>query len=109
MPGPASQSLGNISLDMILNVTLSPATIATVTVAEQTFAVAGLLVGDMVVVNKPTAQAGIGIAGSRVVSAGVLGISFVNPTAGTLTPTASEIYRVAISRCENTIPPSGIS
>lgn len=70
------------------------AAVATITTAEQTVACAGLNVGDVVVVNKPTAQAGLGIVGARVSAKDTLAITFGNPTAGSITPTASEIYKV---------------
>ena len=70
------------------------AAVATITTAEQTVSVPGLNVGDAVFVNKPTHQAGLGIAGARVSAKDTLAITFVNPTAGGITPTASEIYKV---------------
>src|SRR5712691_6459698 len=61
---------------------LSPALVAANTTAEQTFTVTGLAVGDVVIsVNKPTAQAGLGIVGWRVSAANTLAITFSNNTA----------------------------
>lgn len=77
------------------NATLSPALVAANTTAEQTFAVAGLAVNDVVTVNKPTAQAGLGIVGARVSGAGTLAITFANVTAAGITPTAAEVYQIA--------------
>jgi len=62
------------------------------TTAEQTVTVAGLKVGDRVIVNKPTAQAGIGVAGARVSAADTLAITFVNSTASGVTSTAAESW-----------------
>lgn len=73
---------------------LSPAQVAANTTAEQTFTVTGLAVGDYVNVNKPTAQAGLGIVGTRVSAANTLAITFSNNTASPITPTASETYQV---------------
>lgn len=73
--------------------TLTPASVATLTTAEQTFVVTGLVAGSPVWVNKPSAQAGLGIVGARVSSANNLAITFLNTTAGTLTP-ASEVYTI---------------
>jgi hypothetical protein len=73
---------------------LSPAIVATITTAEQIFPCNGLAVGDFVHVSKPTAQAGLGIAGARVTSANNIGITFVNPTAAGITPTAAETYLI---------------
>lgn len=78
-------------------VTLSPTAVGPATCAEETFAVTNLGTADVILsVTKPTAQAGLGIAGARVASAGTIGINFVNPTAGTIMPTASQVYEIAI-------------
>ena len=100
----AAQSYGVVALRNIGNyqtVTLTPASVATKTTAEQLFTVTGLRAGEVVIVNKPTSQAGLDVVGARVVTtttAGVvtnqLGITFANFTAGTLTPTAGEAYAV---------------
>lgn len=75
------------------------AQVNTVTAPEQSVTANGLLAADIVMgVSKPTAQAGLGIAGYRIVSANTIGITFVNPTAGNITPTASEKYSVSIYR-----------
>lgn len=101
MPGPADYSLGNVKLAMMLAVTLSPASVANATSAEQTFPVPGLCVNDIVTVNKPTAQAGLGIVGSRVSASNVLAITFMNATSATITPTASQVYLVSVVRGSN--------
>lgn len=105
-PGPATTTtnntgggVGNISLDVLLQAALSPAQVAANTTAEQTFTVTGLAVGDLVsAINKPTAQAGLGIVGQRVSAANTLAITFSNNTAAGITPTASEVYTFKISR-----------
>ena len=74
--------------------TLSPAAVGAATTAEQTFTVTGLAVGDVVFVNKPSAQAGLGIVGARVSAANTLAITFANVTVASITPTASEVYRI---------------
>lgn len=78
--------------------TASPAQVAANTTAEQTFTVTGLLAGDVVFVNKPTSQAGLGIAGVRVSAANTIAVTFVNATASPITPTASETYQVGVIR-----------
>jgi len=77
-----------------LAVTLSPVAVAANTTAEQTFTVTGVAVGDVVYVSKPTAQAGLGIVNVRASAANQIGITFSNNTAGSITPTASEVYQV---------------
>ena len=98
-----SYVLGNLPKQAIISVTLSPALVAVNTSAEQTFTVNGLEAGDHVVVNKPTAQAGLGVVGFRVSAANTLAITFGNFTAGTITPTASEVYTILLSRPDRTI------
>lgn len=83
-----------IPASMLLTPTLSPAAVGPNASAEQQFAVAGVGAGAAVAVNKPTAQAGLIITGARAVSAGVIGITFANLTAATITPTAAEVYKV---------------
>jgi hypothetical protein len=91
-------AFGNIQLDALLSVVLSPVAVAANTTAEQTFTVTGLIVGDFVNVVKPTAQAGIGIVNSRVSAANTLAITFANATVGSITPTASEAYVLNVTR-----------
>lgn len=106
-PGPASSStntsqapISNIQELVVLQVNVGIlAAVATITTAEQSVAVTGLLITDTIVgVSKPTAQAGLGIAGYRVSGAGTLGITFVNPTAASITPTSAEVYMVTVAR-----------
>ncbi len=80
---------------LVSAVTLSPASVGANTTAEQIFAVTGVLATDVVMaINKPTAQAGLGIVGMRVSSAGNVGITFANVTASPIVPTASESYLI---------------
>lgn len=94
----ASQAYGVVALrglgSFALTATLTPAAVAANTSVEQTFPVTGLQVGNLVQVNKPTAQAGLDIGGCRVVSNNVLGITFMNVTAAAITPTAAEVYNI---------------
>lgn len=104
-PGPAvtsgnQTSLGftNTVFDVWIGSTLSPSAVSANTTAEQTFTVTGLVVGDLVSVIKPTSQAGLGVVGSRVSAANTLAITFSNNTAGSITPTASEVYALNVTR-----------
>lgn len=90
--------IGNVKEVAIVDLVLSPASVANATSAEQTFTLTGVLTGDFVYVNKPTAQAGLGIVGSRVSASNVIGITFGNFTAATITPTSSETYVVYVAR-----------
>lgn len=76
------------------SIIISPASVAANTTAEQIFPCANVKVGDYVDVNKPTAQAGLGICGVRVTSAGNIGITFQNNTAAAIGPSPGETYIV---------------
>lgn len=73
---------------------LTPVLITANTTAEQTFTVTGLTTTDVVNVNKPTAQAGLGIVGVRVSAANTLAITYSNNTGASITPTAAETYKI---------------
>lgn len=115
-PGPNNATpdfpqspIGNVWKIGSFTVTLSPSSVANATSAEQTFTMTGLLTTDYVYVNKPTAQAGLGIVGARVSAADTLAITFMNATAATITPTASQSYIVHVVRVQPnwTAPASG--
>lgn len=110
-PDTVQNAVGNIWKQGIFNLKLSPVAVAANTVAEQTFTATGigLLVGDGVDVSKPTTQAGLGIVNARVSAADTLAVAFVNATASSITPTASEVYQVTVVRVQPnwTAPASG--
>lgn len=84
--------------------TLTPALIASLTTAEQALTVGtaagwGPLAADfLAAINKPTAQAGIGLHNSRISAACTLQMVFSNTSGGNLTPTAGEVYNVVCIR-----------
>jgi hypothetical protein len=71
---------------------LTPSAVPANTCAEQLFTVTGIATGDVVAVNKPTAQAGLGVAGVRASATNQVGVNFCNATASPITPTAAETY-----------------
>jgi NADH dehydrogenase/NADH:ubiquinone oxidoreductase subunit G len=75
---------------------LTPASVAAATTAEQTFTVTGLTTADKVIVNGPAPTAGTGIVNARVSAANTLAITFANVTAAAATPTAGTYTIVAI-------------
>lgn len=110
-PGPASTSNPNLQSPIsferfIETIAVNFGTITAVTsatVLEKTFAGlgTGIQPGDVILaVSKPAAQAGLGLAGWRVdtSTADTFYVSYVNPTAGSITPTASEVYLVTVAR-----------
>lgn len=90
---------GNLQAIGVATLTLSPASVAANTTAEQTFTLPGLRVGDVILdVNSAAPQAGLGIVGRRVSAANTLGLTFANNTASPIVPTASTVYSVAWAR-----------
>lgn len=89
---------GNLSKLVVVDLVLSPALIVLNTTAEQTFSCPGVKAGRDVVLNveKPTAQAGLGIVGARISADDQVAITFSNNTGSSITPTASQRYRFAI-------------
>lgn len=81
-----------IPAPMVITAALTPVAVGPNAFVEQDFVVGGLAANAPVIVNKPTAQTGLGIVDVRMVSAGVVGITFANFTAATITPTAAETY-----------------
>lgn len=73
-------------------VTVTAASVAPNTTNEQTFTVTGAAVGQVVAVQKPTVNAGVGIVGIRVSATNTVAITYANDTAATITPTAGETY-----------------
>lgn len=81
----------------IINAILSPAQVNTITAVEQTFAVPEVLATDVFLFsNKPTTNAGVIMGQGRVSAANQVALTFVNPTAGNVTPTASQEYIIGI-------------
>ncbi len=86
----------------VFTTALTPVSVAANTTAEQTFTgitQLSLLTASgtpNVLVNKPSIQAGLTIAGARVSALNTLAINFANDTATAITPTAGELYTVAL-------------
>ena len=108
MPG-STLPRGNIVEFFAVGVTLTPASVAASTSAEQTFTVPGLRVGDLVRFSVSVAQtAGIGAGGARVSAANTLVLLFENNSTGALTP-VSAIYQIVVMRPENVpLPTSAV-
>jgi hypothetical protein len=115
-PGPASQVTVNTESPRgffqfieTIAVALTPVSVATITVAEQSYgangasyvsAATGILAGDVILaISPPSITAGVGIAAWRVDTAtnDKFYVSWVNPTAGSLTP-ASGTYLITVAR-----------
>lgn len=84
-----------ISQNFTVTTSLTPTACAATTTTEQLFNVPGATVGSLPVINKPTLQAGLAVGNVRVVSAGVVGVTYANVSTGAITPTAAETYAFA--------------
>ena len=77
---------------------LTPAIVNTITTNEQAFTVGP---GDfntsaVVLVTKPTVQAGLLVGSARCSSATQISITFGNPSGGNITPTAGQVYTFVV-------------
>ncbi len=85
--------------------TQSPPAVSTSTTAEYAMTVVipttatwQIATGDAIFVNKPAAQAGLGMGNVRVSGTNSIGITFSNFTNATITPTAAQSYGVVALR-----------
>lgn len=99
-PGQAAVSRGNPGgvIATIAPALSSPSAVANITTGEKGItlgpatAIFQVAANDLLYVNKPTSQAGLGVGNVRVSAANSAGVTFSNYTAATITPTASEQY-----------------
>lgn len=93
-PTNPSQAAPTIALGqsaiVIYSSTQTPAAVNAGLTAEQDFTVTGILAGSVVFFSKPAAQAGLGVCSARVKAADTVSVTYTNPTAGNLTPTAAQ-------------------
>jgi hypothetical protein len=69
-------------------VTLTPGSVPADTTAEQDFSVPGVLPGDSILTLPYVFTAGVSITRTRVLSAGTIGVTYLNATASPVTPGA---------------------
>jgi hypothetical protein len=72
----------------LVSLSLTPASVAPIVAAKQTFTVAGLKLGDSVAILSNPITNAVALVQAEVSAADTLRCMFVNPTAGALTPTA---------------------
>lgn len=114
--GPASVQTVNTQsprsaeqLVQTIGVSMTPLSVATITVAEQSFgsngvsqvtAATGILAGDVILaISPPSVGTAVGIASWRVDTAvnDKFYVAWVNPTAGALVPSAG-VYLITVAR-----------
>lgn len=81
---------------VVYSQTITPASVAAATVAEQTFTVTGLTTADKVIINPAATGNATAACSARVSAANTLAVQFVNPTAGALVPGAGTWTVIAI-------------
>src|SRR6185312_7579334 len=74
--------------------TLTTGSVGATTTLETTSTVTGILAADVIAVNKPAAQAGLGIAGYRATAADTIGVNYTNISSGAITPTSTDAYDI---------------
>jgi hypothetical protein len=79
------------------SVAVAPSSVSANTTSEQAFTVTGVNTNDIIIVNKPTHQAGLGIVGARASDTDEVSITYMNTTGGGITPT-SETYDIVAIR-----------
>ena len=85
----------DISSNYVITQALTPAAVPALIGSEQFFTVNGATLGTFPIVNKPTAQAGLGVANARVSAQDQVAITFLNNSSGAITPAAAESYAFA--------------
>lgn len=103
-----------------IGVSLTPLAVATITTAEQSFglngvsqvtAATGIKAGDVIIgVNSPGIQAGVALANARVdlTVDDKFFLTFVNPTAGSVTPLTGT-YLITVARFNQSTRPPGVT
>ena len=76
---------------------LTPASVGANSIAQESFSVPGARTGDVILAVSPPASLNVGVAGFRIDADDSVELTFVNPTAGALSPT-SGTWRFVILR-----------
>jgi hypothetical protein len=84
---------------IVFQVSLTPASVATIVAVEQSLTVTGILASDILVAASPTVAmaTAVGAAAGHVSAANTIALAYVNPTAGALVPTPGT-YNVVVLR-----------
>lgn len=100
--------MGNQSGAYIISANLTPAAVTNGMLPVQTFTVVGLKVNDLLTIVPPAQTNNAAVISGRVIAQDTLALTFVNPTAGLLTPTAGN-YQISIVRPSGGLLPVTIS
>lgn len=109
---PSQAASGNASNEWVLLITPGLTTSITANSSvEVTTTVTGLLLYDLIEINKLNHVAGLSVGNVRVSAANTLAIQFVNSTASPISLQNTDLYLVAVTRpmaqqVTNTLPSS---
>ena len=78
----------------VATISLAVGSIAANTSEEETYTVVGLDTDMVVMVNKPSLDAGIVVGNARVSAKDTLALQFINSTGSAVDPTGSEDYKL---------------
>lgn len=92
------RAVSNILTGHFYDVTVDATSISANTTSEQTFTVKGLRTTDLVLVNKPSHDAGLAIGACRASATDTLAITYVNATGSAINPSSETYLVVAIRR-----------
>lgn len=98
---------GAIAQMFTVSGSLNPGQVTTATSAEQNVPVTGVKVGDFVIAEKPTLDAGLMVGSCRVSADGNIKVNLMNCTAGTINA-GDEVWRFLIFRPTNTTLSSAV-
>lgn len=91
---------GNIFRVFALSGSINPGQVTTATSAEQNVPVVGVRVGDFVIAEKPSLDAGLMVGSCRVSAADNIKVNLMNCTGGNINP-PDEVWRFLVFRPEN--------
>lgn len=91
-PGTGGNMFSTAADLTIYGNSISPASVAANTSAEQAITVTGVLATDAVFMVKPTTQAGLIVGTARVSAANTVQITLGNVTAAAITPTSTQVW-----------------
>ena len=78
-------------------VAINPTSVSANTTSEQNFALSGVASNDMLIVEKPSHTAGLGIVGWRVSAKDQISITFMNCTGSPIDP-PNEVYNILVMK-----------
>lgn len=91
---------GNIFRVFALSGSMNPGQVTTATSAEQNVPVVGVRVGDFVIAEKPTLDAGLMVGSCRVNATDNIKVNLMNCTGSTINA-PDEVWRFLVFRPEN--------